>query len=264
MRIALALLVLLLIARRSPRWWLLRGSLPPLDGERALPGLSAPVTIQRDALGVVTIDAANETDAMRALGYVHAQERFFEMDLMRRTAAGELSELFGAARARHRQGSTACIACARACRRDLDAIAGDQRAQLQAYVEGVNAGLARLRARPWPYLLLRQQPQPWRPEDTRAGRLRDVLRPAGREQRARTGAVEAASRTCRRRCIALLTHDGSELGCAADRRAARRRDAAGADELDLRELPMPAPARDRALPIRRRDSAATTSPSPAR
>ena len=53
------------------------------------------MTIQRDALGVVTIDAANETDALRALGYVHAQERFFEMDLMRRSAAGELSGLFG-------------------------------------------------------------------------------------------------------------------------------------------------------------------------
>ena len=76
-------------------WWLLRGSLPELDGELALPGLSGPVTVQRDALGVVTIDAANETDAMRALGYVHAQERYFEMDLLRRTAAGELAELFG-------------------------------------------------------------------------------------------------------------------------------------------------------------------------
>lgn len=93
-RIGLASLVLILLALFAG-WWLLRGSLPQLDGELAMPGLSAPVTIQRDKLGIVTIDAANETDAMRALGYVHAQERYFEMDLMRRTAAGELSELFG-------------------------------------------------------------------------------------------------------------------------------------------------------------------------
>src|SRR3546814_5007733 len=68
---------------------LLRGSLPELDGEAALPGLSTAATVQRDRLGVVTIDAASEADAMRALGYVHAQERYFGMDLMRRTAAGE-------------------------------------------------------------------------------------------------------------------------------------------------------------------------------
>src|SRR3546814_15612994 len=76
---------------------LLRGSLPELDGEAALPGLSTAATVQRDRLGVVTIDAASEADAMRALGYVHAQERYFGMDLMRRTAAGELSALFGPA-----------------------------------------------------------------------------------------------------------------------------------------------------------------------
>lgn len=76
---------------------LMRGSLPQLDGNSALHGLAAPVSVQRDRLGVVTIDAASQVDAMRALGYVHAQERYFEMDLMRRAPAGELSELFGAA-----------------------------------------------------------------------------------------------------------------------------------------------------------------------
>src|SRR3546814_9124356 len=73
---------------------LLRGSLPRLDGEAALPGLSTAATVQRDLLGVVTIDAASEADAMRALGYVHVQERYFGMDLIRRTAAGQLRALF--------------------------------------------------------------------------------------------------------------------------------------------------------------------------
>ena len=90
------LLVLSLLALGSA-WLLLRGSLPQLQGELALQGLSAPVSIARDANGTVTVDAANERDMARALGYVHAQERYFEMDLMRRAAAGELAELFGPA-----------------------------------------------------------------------------------------------------------------------------------------------------------------------
>ena len=59
--------------------------------------LAAPVTIERDALGSVTLRAQDRLDLASALGYVHAQERFFEMDLMRRRAAGELAELFGIA-----------------------------------------------------------------------------------------------------------------------------------------------------------------------
>lgn len=163
-RIGLALLVLILLTLFAV-WWLLRGSLPQLDGELALPGLSAPVTIQRDKLGVVTIDAANETDAMRALGYVHAQERYFEMDLMRRTAAGELSGLFGAIALdtdkRHRIHRMRARAA-----ENLKAITSGKLPLLQAYTEGVNDGLHALKARPWPYLLLRQQPEPWRPVDS--------------------------------------------------------------------------------------------------
>src|SRR6478752_2551538 len=79
LRILAVLGVLLLLALVSA-WGAMRASLPKLDGTLALPGLSAPVTVSRDALGVVTIDAANERDALRALGYVHGQERFFEMD----------------------------------------------------------------------------------------------------------------------------------------------------------------------------------------
>ena len=94
-RIALLLLALVVLVFLIA-WWMLRGSLAQLEGESDLAGLSAPVSVQRDALGVVTIDAASESDAVRALGYVHAQERYFEMDLMRRSSAGELSELFGA------------------------------------------------------------------------------------------------------------------------------------------------------------------------
>lgn len=160
LRRAAAAALALVAAAALLLWLSLRASLPALDGEVALAGLSAPVAIQRDALGVVTIDAAGETDAMRALGYVHAQERYFEMDLLRRTAAGELAELFGPIavdtdRAHRLHRLRARVDA------DLDRVVGDRAGQLAAYVDGANAGLAGLSARPWPYLLLRQRPAPW-------------------------------------------------------------------------------------------------------
>ena len=163
-RITLALLALLLLIILAASW-LLHGSVPILDGTISLPGLSAPVTIQRDHLGVVTVDAANEVDAMRALGYVHAQERFFEMDLMRRNAAGELAELFGPIAVDTDKQHRVHRMRARVTQQ-LSAIAGDKMAVLKAYVDGVNAGVADLKVRPWPYLLLRTKPKPWRLADT--------------------------------------------------------------------------------------------------
>ena len=95
LRRGIALLLLLVLVIALAAWWAMRSSLATLDGDIALPGLATATTIQRDAYGTVTIDAGSETDAMRALGYVHAQERYFDMDLMRRSAAGELAALFG-------------------------------------------------------------------------------------------------------------------------------------------------------------------------
>ncbi|AXK72035.1 penicillin acylase family protein [Lysobacter sp. TY2-98] len=163
-RLAVALVVLVAVVAAGI-WFAMRGSVPRMDGRVALPGLSAPVTIQRDALGVVTIDAANEADAMRALGYVHGQERYFEMDLMRRVAAGELSELFGMRAfpmdAKHRQDRLRARVASH-----LDAALGERRSVVEAYVAGVNTGAHSLKVRPWPYLLLRQSPRKWAIEDT--------------------------------------------------------------------------------------------------
>lgn len=158
---AFALLVVAAVAL----WLALRASVPSYEGEIALPGLSAPVELSRDALGVVTVDAANPLDMARALGFVHGQERFFEMDLMRRLSAGELAALLGERalptdrRNRlHRLRARVSVA--------MPVIVGPHAELLAAYTEGVNAGLDALAVRPWPYLLLRQQPQPWRTEDT--------------------------------------------------------------------------------------------------
>ncbi len=146
-------------------WLALRGSLPALDGRRQLAGLGAEVRVERDARGVPTLHAATHEDAARALGYLHAQDRFFQMDLMRRQSAGELAELFGPAavsldvemrvhRFRHRAAGM------------LARFAPDELRCLDAYTAGVNAGLASLRVRPWEYLVLRQRPRPWSREDS--------------------------------------------------------------------------------------------------
>ena len=162
--LALAALALLLIAGLA-LWWLLAGSRARLDGTLRLSGLQAPVSVQRDALGTVTLSGKSRADLSYALGYVHAQERFFEMDLMRRMPAGELSALVGPAalqadlnHRRHRLRAVANAAYAR--------LPQDQKQQLDRYRDGVNAGLADLRTKPWEYLLLGSKPQPWRSPDS--------------------------------------------------------------------------------------------------
>ncbi len=146
-------------------WWLLASSRAQLDGQRALPGLHDRVTLQRDALGTLTVTGADRADLSYALGFVHAQERFFAMDLMRRAAAGELAALLGPRalpldldHRRHRLRAVVHAAY-------LQLPAGQQ-AQLQRYRDGVNAGLAALRVRPWEYLLLRTKPQRWQVDDS--------------------------------------------------------------------------------------------------
>ena len=92
-----ALVALLSIAAISAAYFLVRASLPQVDGEVLTDGVSAAVTIERDAAGIPTITANNRHDLAYATGYVHGQDRFFQMDLTRRNAAGELAELFGEA-----------------------------------------------------------------------------------------------------------------------------------------------------------------------
>lgn len=161
----LLVLPVLALLLTGASWLLLQGSLPKYDGEAPVSGLSTSVAVERDALGSVTVRAQDRFDLARALGYVHAQERFFEMDLMRRSAGGELAELFGVAalpadrKARgHRMRARATAMLA-----DLPEV---QRRLVNAYRDGVNEGLTALMVRPFPYLLTRTQPHAWRSEDS--------------------------------------------------------------------------------------------------
>ncbi len=163
-RVLVALLLIVLLLAASI-YFLLRGSLPVLDGTQTLQGLSQPVQISRDGNGTVTLTAGNDADAARALGYVHAQERYFEMDLLRRSAAGELSALFGEM-AVEKDKSIRIHRLRARIRNHFAQMAGKDGTVLQAYADGVNAGLADLSVRPWPYLLLNTKPEAWQPEDS--------------------------------------------------------------------------------------------------
>ncbi len=162
---AVGAVILLALAGFAAAYLTFRASLPPLDGRIAQAGLSAPVTLERDDLGVVTVTAANRTDLAFGTGFAHGQDRFFEMDLSRRLAAGELSELVGpAALAQDRE--TRLFRFRALARLALAQASPQQRALLAAYTRGVNAGLASLGSRPWEYWLLRATPRPWQPEDS--------------------------------------------------------------------------------------------------
>ena len=141
--VAFVAVVALSLAVLGVMWAILRSSLPQLEGQRRLPGLAAPVQIARDHQGVPTVQAATELDAMRGLGFLHAQERFFQMDLTRRKSAGTLAELVGAS----------ALASDREVRRHgfrtlaktvWDRLAPADRQLLTIYTAGVNAGLQSL------------------------------------------------------------------------------------------------------------------------
>jgi penicillin G amidase len=159
-----AVIVLLLVGSGFWAWSLLSDSLPQIDGDYATAGLSHDVKIERDGLGVPTIRAGNRNDLAFATGFVHGQDRFFQMDLLRRNSAGELSEIVGAPainvdrqvrvhRFRERAQQIMTV--------------GDptERAILDSYTAGVNAGLKSLHAKPFEYYLLGVEPAPWKSED---------------------------------------------------------------------------------------------------
>ncbi len=165
LRQVLAILIAVAAIAAAISWRLLAGSRPLADGTLAVQGLAAPVTITRDANGVPVITAHDRTDLAYALGFVHGQERFFQMDLERRMAAGELAALVGPAALRvdedHRRHRFRALAA-----QVLADLTPKQRRLVDSYTTGVNAGLEHLSVRPFQYLLLRARPQPWTDADT--------------------------------------------------------------------------------------------------
>jgi penicillin amidase len=158
--IALLLLIPLVVV-----YAIFRASLPDLDGTFERAGLKGPVWIERDALGIPTIEGLTRTDVAYATGFVHAQDRFFQMDLSRRLAAGELSELFGEI-AEPQDARARPFRFREVAGKVLEQATPEERALIEAYSRGVNDGLRELGSRPWEYWLLRAEPTPWLPEDS--------------------------------------------------------------------------------------------------
>ncbi len=146
-------------------YWLLKSSLPMLEGEMSFKQLHNPVNIERDKQGLVTITAENRNDLAFASGFVHAQERFFQMDLMRRRAAGELSEILG--KATLEVDKAARVHRFRVRSKEFVAkFSANEQALFRAYAEGVNAGLKQLTVKPFEYYILGATPRPWAIEDS--------------------------------------------------------------------------------------------------
>jgi penicillin G amidase len=147
-------------------YFVARSALPQLDGSLAVKGLSAPVKVTRDSHGVPAIEAATVEDLFLAQGYVTAQDRLWQMDIMRRFAAGELSEILGEDTVKIDREQR-ILGLRAAARKGLQAASARDRAYFDAYARGVNAFIESHGSRlPIEFRILKYQPKPWEAEDS--------------------------------------------------------------------------------------------------
>jgi penicillin amidase len=168
--IGLAGLVGLAVIAAGLGYAALRNTVPAPSGTLAMPDLSAPVEVVRDREGVPHIFAKTTDDLYMALGFTHAQDRLWQMELQRRTGQGRLSEIFGE-RTFGADVFLRTLDLYGHAERSLTSLPAAAREALEAYTRGVNAYLTRpvglLEPRlPPELLLLRHQPEPWRPADS--------------------------------------------------------------------------------------------------
>jgi penicillin amidase len=159
---AVAALILGLIAFA---WFTAHAALPQLDGQLQISGLSAPVTITRDQHGVPTIDAATLEDLFFAQGFVTAQDRLWQMDVMRRFGSGELSEILGEDTLKLDREQRV-LGMRAAAKKSISMASPRDRNFLEAYARGVNAYIAAHHSLPIEFRILRYAPKPWLAEDS--------------------------------------------------------------------------------------------------
>ena len=141
-------------------------AMPTYSGTETLPGLSAEVHVWRDPYGVPHIFAASMDDAARALGYLHASERLFQMELQRRIGQGRLAEVFGADRV-DIDKFIRTLGLYREAESSFAALSPWAQKRLQAYADGVTPFLdSNESALPPEFLLVGDKPEPWKPADT--------------------------------------------------------------------------------------------------
>ena len=147
-------------------YFITRSALPQLDGTLKLSGLSGRVTVVRDEHGVPTIQAASLEDLFFAQGFITAQDRMWQMDVMRRFAAGEISEILGGEFLQHDREQR-ILGLRVAARKALEVSSAQNRAHFDAYARGVNAYIESHRDHlPIEFRILKYSPRPWTPEDS--------------------------------------------------------------------------------------------------
>lgn len=157
---------LMVLAVAGTAWWFVYRPLPQLDGSVRVGGLQKDVTVERDGWGVPHIRASSVADMVEAEGYVMAQDRLWQMDLLRRAARGQLSEILG--------GATLTIdkdfrtlGFSRAAERDMALMDAESREIMEAYARGVNRFIEQHQNRlPLEFSLLHYKPQPWQVSDS--------------------------------------------------------------------------------------------------
>jgi penicillin amidase len=170
--VGLVLMLLVVVAAAAFFVWRhhldteMRESLPQLDGSLKVYGLSAPVTIERDAHGVPHIHAGSMDDLIFAQGYITAQDRLWQMDLMRRHAGGQFAEIFGRSMLDHDRLQRT-LQLGAAANRAIAALPADQRHWLDVYARGVNASITAQREHlPIEFRLIGYVPAPWTSRDS--------------------------------------------------------------------------------------------------
>ena len=166
--VLLAALLAIAVVLAAAGWFYAaaRSALPQLDGARVAPGLHSEVTITRDARGVPTITASSFEDLFFAQGFVTAQDRLWQMDMMRRAAAGDLAEILGPDFLDHDRRQRV-LGLRVAAEKMLQGASPRERARFEDYARGVNAYiLAHQQHLPLEFRILGYSPRPWKPEDS--------------------------------------------------------------------------------------------------
>ena len=166
LRLLLWIAAIVVLVVGSAIWWYVYRPLPRLDGTVALPGLQGEVTVDRDEWGVSHVRASSAEDLAEAQGYVVAQDRLWQMDLLRRAARGQLSEVLGPATLEVDKDFRV-LNFSRAADRDMAMMSPDVRRIMEAYARGVNHFIEQhSTSLPIEFTLLKYKPQPWQPADS--------------------------------------------------------------------------------------------------
>ncbi len=200
----ISVLMVVIVLGAGVIFWVLTASLPKEEGEISLPGLGAEATVHSDSLGIPSILTENREDAFRLLGFLHARDRLFQMELMRRKSTGRLAEIFGSKAIDLDKGQRD-YQFEKTAKNIVSALPSNQKQVLDAYVAGVNAFIYQTKMLPPEFIALNFRPEPWRAEDSILVALGMFQTLNGQEQDERM--VTVMEKALPKSLVAFLTPD---------------------------------------------------------